>query len=305
MSRHRRDFPIETSLPRHAWRIAPAAALALGLACSGADAAVDEIPQQPPGIRLARAGRVPLLPEGVVLTGAVGRVEFDEVDSVWVFRPRVSEQGLERALILLPGEVRVDVAEVFADAASASPPSEFEIFGRVFLHRGRNYLLASGINRVEPPTVADEPATAPAADSSAATIGDDAFLDDDSDLAARLERELEAEIGRVPRSVAVERDDAAVVPVRERRIHARRGHLRRDIRTGTLVFVPEADGTGSRDPQAELLPCRMLEQLEAFAARPSAPPIVRLSGVLIEEGPRRYLLPTAYSVPSEGRGISP
>lgn len=269
-------------------------------------------PAGPQGVKLARAGRVPLLPEGVVLQGAVGTIDFDQEDSVWLFRPRVSEAGLGRVLVILPGEVRADLAEVFAASVEASDeatPIEFEIFGRVYAHRGRNYLLASGLNRLEPsPEPETEPAKAPAtppATPPAATdpFGDD-FLEGD-DLATRLEAELEAQVGRAPRSVAIDRPDAAVVEVKERRIHRRRGHLRRDVVTGTMLFVPEADGTGARDPQYELLPCRELERLEAFAARPETPRIIRLSGLVIEEGSRRFLLPSSFTAPREGRGISP
>lgn len=278
-------------------------------------------PPGPQGVKLARSGRVPLLPEGVVLQGAVGTIAFDAEDSVWLFRPRVSEAGLGRVLVILPGEVRADLAEVFAglasDSSDAAAPIEFEVFGRVYAHRGRNYLLASGVNRIETATE-PEPEPAPSAagqSSTSATTSPesppatdpfgDAFLDEGDDLAARLEAELEAQVGRAPRSVAIDRPDAAVVEVKERRIHGRRGHLRRDVVTGTLLFVPEADGTGARDPQYELLPCRELERLEAFAARPETPRIIRLSGLVIEEGSRRFLLPSSFTSPREGRGISP
>ena len=275
-------------------------------------------PPGPQGVKLARSGRVPLLPEGVVLQGAVGTISFDEEDSVWLFRPRVSEAGLGRVLVILPGEVRADLAEVFAGLASDSPdeaaPIEFEVFGRVYAHRGRNYLLASGLNRIEtapkpepaPPAAAGQTSTTTSSEAPPATdpFGD-AFLDEGDDLATRLEAELEAQVGRAPRSVAIDRPDAAVVEVKERRIHGRRGHLRRDVVTGTLLFVPEADGTGARDPQYELLPCRELERLEAFAARPETPRIIRLSGLVIEEGSRRFLLPSSFTAPREGRGISP
>lgn len=260
-------------------------------------------------MKLARSGRVPLLPEGVVLQGAVGTIDFDEEDAVWVFRPRVSEAGLGRVLVIMPGEVRADLAETLAGspASPVAAPIEFEVFGRVYAHRGRNYLLASGVNRIEikPDGDAEQPRVAEPATPAATDPFGDAFLDEGDDLAARLEVELEAQVGRAPRSVAVDRPDAAVVEVKERRIHGRRGHLRRDVVTGTLLFVPEADGTGSRDPQYEVLPCRQLEQLEAFAARPETPRIIRLSGLVIEEGSRRFLLPSSFAIPREGRGISP
>jgi len=256
----------------------------------------------PPKVTVARAGRVPLLGEGTVLVGAVGRVSFDEVDRVWVFSPRVSSQELERALVILPGEVRAEIEAVAAGDRSAIESRDVELFGKVLVHRGRNYLLASAIGFVEStaPTVAPAPEGAgapPVADPS------DAFLAGD-DAAARLEAELLARADRAPRAVSVDAG-VEVVPVREHRLHSRRGHLRRDLASGTMIFVPEADGTGARDPQLELLPCAMLERLEAAASSPSAPRILRVSGLVIEEGSSRYLLPTGFSAPREGRGISP
>lgn len=291
-----------------------AASLASAVLVSATPSLADppaEPPSGPQGVKLARSGRVPLLPEGVVLQGAVGTIDFDGTDAVWLFRPRVSEAGLGRVLVILPGEVRTDLSEVLGGRAGPAEPAEFEVFGRVYAHRGRNYLLASAINRLEPPAIREpetKPAVAPAAVPANPAADDpfgDAFLDEGDDLAARLESELEAQVGRAPRSVAVDRADAAAIEVREQRIHRRRGHLRRDVVTGTLLFVPEADGTGARDPQYELLPCRELERLEAFAARPEAPRIIRISGLAIEEGSRRFLLPSAFTTPREGRGIAP
>lgn len=256
----------------------------------------------PPAATVSRKGRVPLIPEGVRLVGAVGRVSFDPDEGVWVFRPNVSNADLARRLVLMPGEVRSDLAE--AAGARGGPAAfaeqDLEIHGVVHAHRGRNFLRASAVNLVEATPVA-EVESAPEPEPPAI---DSEFLAED-DLVARLEAELDARTGRAPRSVAVADPAAPRVAVVEQRMQRRRGHLRRDALTGVPIFVSEADGTGSREGPFELLPCAMLEQLEALALRTSTPRIIALSGLVIVEGPRRYLLPTRYAIPKEGKGIRP
>jgi hypothetical protein len=299
-----RPLPVDTAAPRARLRGAPRAApsvlLLTVVALAGAVAGPSSA--GPPGVEVSRQGRVPLLPEGAVLQGAIGSVRFDEVDRVWVFEPRVSAAELSRQFILHPGGARGDLLSALATAEGDRV--ECEIWGTVFIYRGRNHLLATAANPIEappapieaPPVIAPIPQPAPQPD---------AFEEDD--LAARLERELEARVGRAPRAfepVQVEGDVAAPV-VSERRWQRRRGHFRRDTAAGMLLFVPEADGTGEREPPLMVLPCRMLERIEAAIAGPTAPRIQRVSGLVIVEGDRRYLLPTAFEVPQEGRGISP
>ncbi|MGA1017376.1 MAG: hypothetical protein ACO3YY_05240 [Phycisphaerales bacterium] len=256
-----------------------------------------------PEATIARRGRVPLLPEGVRLVGAIGTAEFDAEDGIWIFRPNVSNADLARELVLMPGEVRSDLAE--AAAARGGPRAfakqDLEIHGVVHAHRGRNYLRASAVNLVETPAAAA--VEVPPRDSTPPSV-DSEFLAED-DLVAQLEAELEARTGRAPRSVAVSDSDAPQTAVEEYRLQRRRGHLRRDVLTGVPIFVPEADGTGSREGPYELLPCEMLERIEALALRSSTPRIVTLSGLAIVEGPRRFLLPTRYAIPREGKGIRP
>jgi hypothetical protein len=298
-----RPWPVDHAAPRPRYRGARHArlaallllpAVALGGAVAGPSSAT------PPGVEVARQGRVPLLPEGAVLQGAIGSVRFDEVERVWVFEPRVSASELARRLILHPGGARVDL--MAALAATERDRVDCELWGTIFIYRGRNHLLATAANPLaEASTVEPPPIETPAAPASAP----DGF--DEDDLAARLERELEARVGRAPRAFepAPQAMDSAEPVVSERRWQRRRGHFRRDGATGMLLFVPEADGTGEREPPLMVLPCRMLERIEAAVSRPTAPRIHRVSGLVIVEGERRYLLPTAFEVPQEGRGISP
>lgn len=271
----------------------------------------------PPGVSVSRSGRVSLLPEGVVLEKAVGEVFADPRTSMLVFSPRVSSEDLARRLFILPGAVRSDLAAAIEAAVEESAGGEAssgrasvacEVTGRVFTYRGRNFLLATaavsmaaqGERGAAGPVAATPVATpAPPPEALPSRLGEE-------DLAARLERELEAAVGGAPRSLDLGRDaDESIEAASEERWHRRRGHFRRDLASGMLVFVPEADGTGNRDHPLEVLPCRLLESIERTIANPAQRPILRVSGVVIVEGPRRFLLPTSFERPREGRGISP
>lgn len=261
----------------------------------------------PPDATVARTGRVPLLPEGVRLVGSLGRVAFDAEDGVWIFRPNVSNVELARELVLMPGEVRSDLVE--AAKARGGPnglaTQDLEIHGVVHAHRGRNYLRATAVNLVEtPPTPIESRSESEGSAGREPPTLESAFLEED-DLVGRLEAELDARTGRAPRSVAVGDPAAPRTAVSEHRLQRRRGHLRRDVLTGVPIFVPEADGTGAREGPYELLPCEMLERIETLALQSSTPRIITLSGLAIVEGPRRFLLPTRYAIPREGKGIRP
>jgi hypothetical protein len=266
------------------------------LAMGGAAAASQAEPTAAP----VRLGRVSLLPEGVVLEKAVGEASIDEATAMVVFSPQVSNRDLARRLYLLPGGVRGDLAAAIeAGAARGEGAIPCEITGRVLTYRGRNYLLPTAVSALSPK---ESPATAaPAAvprESVPARLGEE-------DLASQLERELEARVGEAARALDLGSDGAAVEASTERRWHRRRGHFRRDLASGMLVFVPEADGTGARDHPLEVLPCRQLESIERAVSAPAGGRVMRVSGLVISEGERRFLLPTAFEVPREGRGIAP
>lgn len=308
--RRRRDL---ASLARRTGRILPLAAAMAFLPALPAPAQ-----DAPTGVSVSRTGRVSLLPEGVVLEQAVGEVFLDEQTSMLVFSPRVSAEELARRLFILPGAVRSDLAAAIealgessgsgddGETASRRAAVDCEITGRVFTYRGRNFLLATAAVSAaapgEPSEASDaspEVAGVPPKDAVPSRLGDE-------DLAARLERELEAAVGGAPRSLDLgEASGEPTSPAAEERWHRRRGHFRRDLASGMLVFVPEADGTGVRDHPLEVLPCRLLERIERTISDPAQRPILRVSGVVIVEGPRRFLLPTSFERPREGRGIAP
>lgn len=266
------------------------------LAMGGAAAASQAEPTAAP----VRLGRVSLLPEGVVLEKAVGEASIDEATAMVVFSPQVSNRDLARRLYLLPGAVRGDLAAAIESRAARGEGSlPCEITGRVLAYRGRNYLLPTAVAAIA--RDASPSAAARAAvprESAPARLGEE-------DLAAQLERELEARVGVAARTLDLGSDDAAAAASTERRWHRRRGLFRRDLASGILVFVPEADGTGARDHPLEVLPCRVLESIERAVSAPSGGRVMRVSGLVISEGERRFLLPTAFEVPREGRGIAP
>ena len=84
--------------------------------------------------------RLPLLREGSVISRVVGDITLDPDEKHWVFRPVQPESGnLRREFVLLPSLTLEDMLQTRRLAPS---PVEFELTGRVFIYKGRNYLLA-------------------------------------------------------------------------------------------------------------------------------------------------------------------
>jgi hypothetical protein len=101
--------------------------------------------------------RLPLLREGSVISRVVGDITLDPDEKHWVFRPVQPESGnLRREFVLLPSLTLEDMLQTRRLAPS---PVEFELTGRVFIYKGRNYLLAE----LAPPIVRFDtrPADAP------------------------------------------------------------------------------------------------------------------------------------------------
>jgi hypothetical protein len=261
----------------------------------------------PPAVGLG-GFRLPLLREGTVLARVVGDLALDPDERVWLFRPlKADPSGLRREFVLLPCGTLEDMLRA---ARAAQPGLEFEVTGRVFNYRGRNFLLpelAPAIVRVEP---AKPTSTKPT--PTAAPTRDDSPRDEDDAAVADIERRLEERIGTVPLTVR-DQPKAATSAARDigtpavpagTRLVLRRGRLSRDPQAGSWRFVPEQT-SGAGDASLELLPCSLLERLENDARQSDAPPIVLLSGnVAVFEG-RSYLLPTTYRRAREGRGLSP
>jgi hypothetical protein len=279
--------------------------------------------ETPPDAALAPATdlggyRLPLLREGSVIARVVGDLTQDPDEKLWLFRPSQPELGgLRREFVLMPCPVLEDMLQTLRLSPS---PVEFEMTGRVFIYRGRNFLLAE----LAPAIIRFDtaPGATPTITSSAQPTPNGAakFVapavkppsgDSEDATVDEIERRLEERIGRTPTArlpePAVTRNartaaTSVEVPTGTRFV-LRRGRLLRDPQAGSWRFVPE-QSTGMGDPSLELLPCLLLERLENDARQSESPPTVLLSGIVMGFEGRSYLLPSNFRRSREGRGIS-
>lgn len=283
----------------------------------------------PPGAALPSTDlvgyRLPLLREGSVISRVVGDITLDPDEKHWVFRPIQPESGnLRREFVLLPSPT---LGDMLRNRNLSPSPLEYEVTGRVFIYKGRNYLfpeLAPPIVRFDTrpnqtpspdakpvPTPNGEakfvppPATPPRRDPS---IG----KDDDATVDA-IERRLEQRVGRTPigklsddsessKSDRVKDDASADLPEAGTRLVLRGGRLMRDPAAGSWRFVPE-QVTGKGDGSLEILPCLLLERLELMTRESDSPPAILISGQVVLFNDQAYLMPTSFRRAREGRGL--
>ncbi|MBX3374630.1 MAG: hypothetical protein KF817_12435 [Phycisphaeraceae bacterium] len=282
---------------------------------AGAQARQAPAPAPRPGVPAAAAVPSYLLREGTVLQRVSGIVAFDGDAGGITVAIEDDRAGLAGyMLVLLPGLALTEIVEALHQSRDGR--ERFEISGRVLVHRERNYLLLT-----QPAVLLDGPSpaadtdtgrahgTAPAdardAPANARATGSSASEADDS--TAAIVRELRRAVGQVPRrSSAASVDDGALAePVPEgTRLVLRRGRVRRD-QGGAMTFVFDADATGRSDPPVTLLPCLMLERLEALTADRSDGRAILISGAIYAFGGRSFLLPTMYRVPDEQTPLAP
>ena len=277
----------------------------------------------PPDAALAPATdlggyRLPLLREGSVIARVVGDLTQDPDEKLWLFRPSQPELGgLRREFVLMPCPVLEDMLQTLRLSPS---PVEFEMTGRVFIYRGRNFLLAElapAIIRFDTapgatPTITSSAQPTPnGAAKFVAPAAKPPSGDSEDATVDEIERRLEERIGRTPTArlpePAVTRNartaaTSVEVPTGTRFV-LRRGRLLRDPQAGSWRFVPE-QSTGMGDPSLELLPCLLLERLENDARQSESPPTVLLSGIVMGFEGQSYLLPSNFRRSREGRGIS-
>lgn len=268
--------------------------------------------------------RLPLLREGSVISRVVGDITLDPDEKHWVFRPIQPESGsLRREFILLPSPT---LADMLRTRSLTPSPIEYELTGRVFIYKGRNYLfpeLAPPIVRFDTrpsqtpkPDVKPEPtpngqakfvappAVPPRRDPS---IG----KDDDATVEA-IERRLEQRVGRTPigklsddiedgKELASKATESAM-PAQGTRFVLRSGRLMRDPSAGSWRFVPE-QVTGKGDGSLELLPCLLLENLELTTRETDSPPAILISGQVVLFNDEAYLMPSSFRRAREGRGL--
>jgi hypothetical protein len=260
--------------------------------------------------------RLPLLREGSVIARVDGDLAQDPDEKIWVFRPRTPEStGLRREFVLMPSPTLEDMLHTVRMSPS---PVEFEVTGRVFIYRGRNFLLPD----LAPPIVRFDTAVGdtpkPTTQAAITPSGDAKFVppvkrvtstDADDAAVEDIERRLEQRVGRVPTSSGAgaqgtsEPKALGAPPVASgTRLAMRRGRLSRDPQVGTWRFVPEQI-TGNGDASIELLPCLLLEKLELAARESDSPPVVLLSGTVYGFEGKSYLLSSSFRRAREGRGL--
>jgi len=163
--------------------------------------------------------RLPLLREGSVISRVVGDITLDPDERHWVFRPVQPESGnLRREFVLLPSLTLEDMLQTRRLAPS---PVEFEVTGRVFIYKGRNYLLAE----LAPPIVRFDtrPADAPSPTSRVETSPNGASKFAPPDPNARKAPAPKTGDAKSNDAQPVDRDGDATVEDIERRLEKRIG----------------------------------------------------------------------------------
>ena len=260
--------------------------------------------------------RLPLLREGTTLARVLGDLAQDPDEKLWLFRPIDPETGgLRREFVLLPSPVLEDLVRT---VRAAGAPVQFEMTGRIFIYRGRNFLLADFAPTImrfdtklgEAPKPTDAAKITPSGDDKFVTPPTSSVKDDA--VVKEIERRLEERVGRTPQPHAVDnsatRDASApnksVAPITNgSRLSQRLGRIARDPQSGGWRFVPQQT-TGSGDASIEVMPCMLLERLEAAARESDASPAILISGTVYAYEGRSYLLPSSFRRAREGRGLS-
>jgi len=270
--------------------------------------------------------RLTLLREGSAVARVLGDLAQDPDEQLWLFRPLEPEAGgLRREFVLMPSPVLEDMLQTVRVAAA---PVQFEVTGRVFIYRGRNFLLpdfaptvmrfdaAAGetpkqTDRAQPTPNGEDKFVAPEMAKPDPRARRTKRVDADDAAVDALEKRLEERVGRAPapapRPASTQGDGAGsgkpLAPVPSgTRITQRLGRMSRDPQAGSWRFVP-TQVTGSGDPSIELLPCLLLEKLEDTAREGDAAPAILISGTVYAYEGRSYLLPTSFRRAREGRGI--
>ncbi len=237
-----------------------------------------------------------LLREGSAIVEVRGSLRRAEAGS-WVFR---TAQSPRREFTLLPCTLLASLEAV----VRSSPEHEivFDLSGQVFAYQGRNYLLPTHAPRLVDHVAPPAPAPAPAPDGGAV------------DSAEAMLRDLERSVGPVARSAAAGQPappPPAMAPARAQRdmppgalLEWRRGWMVREP-DGTWSFIFEADATGLADPPVLLMPCLLLEAMEAHAGTGGPKKPLLLCGIVHRYHGRTWLMPTMFQVPRHTTPLRP
>lgn len=323
---------------------APADAVGTGLQPSDSgQSAADDDPY--------RVFRSPLLREGSTLVEARARLRRGGPQNWWLLAldPQQSPAAADVALtagaasgphelIVLPC-TRLTEMERIIEAAPGDQAAnmQFEVSGRVYVFRDRNYILPTHAAVI---SASPEPGPPPPTPEPSPPVTDDRVTDEpsapastapapppppDDDSAEAIARALQQQAGPLarssahataprpaddtPTSIAVSAPDGRAadrLPTLQENtaVVNRRGKITRD-RSGGWMLVLDADASGLADPPLKLLPCMLLEDIEDYARRTgNNSPIIVTGQVYLYSG-QNHLLPTVYRIPRETSRLTP
>jgi hypothetical protein len=279
-------------------------------AACGVAAAQTELPQLHSPVTApleeaeAVADRFPLLPEGAYIAERLARLRTVGAQASAVVFVRTGAEDLIRPMALLPCSNTQAMEQI---AASGSSEILFEVSGQVFASRGVNYFLPM-IFRVVSEEEAKKAAPATPVAPTRAPEPEPPLLDERPDEVAveDLIEELEA----ATRAAEADRTPDAGRPRTLQReggiVTLRRGRL---VRGGAGGWVFTFDTGADDSPNAEpldapmgVMPCRLLDEMEAVASRRGEHVTMTVSGRVFLYDQQNYLLPTMFVVNRSGEG---
>lgn len=254
-----------------------------------------------------RESAFPLLPEGAYLADRLVRLEPIGTQASAVVFLRSGREGLIRPMALQP----CASTQAMEQLAAGAPDTRFEVSGQVFVSRGINYFLPLIFRVVSPPVIGEEPVeivTDPAPELLAEREAPPPLLGEPPDDIAvdDLLRELEAAtVAATSRAAELEAETRPVALQREGGvITLRRGRLVRGA-SGAWVFTFDSGATQpaeATDAPLGLMPCALVDEMEAIAARRGDHVTMTVSGRVFLYGQENYLLPTMFFVNRSGEG---
>ena len=249
-----------------------------------------------PGWGLGATGGATLLAEDTFITRRRGRLlRLGTGDWAFIFHS-ASEDDRLAPMIVLPCR-ELELAETVIEDASVG--DVFELSGRIFAYRGRNYVLPNRSHGL-----LASPVSAEEAEETPIPTGE--LEPEIADIVASLEAEREAHQPLAPIRV-----DGADVPGSESVLKegtfvlTRRGRMVR-LETGQWAFVVDsgADGMPTLDPALVLTPCLNLQAMERLASDRGEELVIELTGRTLAYKQRAYLVPLMFQV-ARDEGIRP
>jgi hypothetical protein len=236
-----------------------------------------------------------LLREGAVITHVLGRVLFERATGAYVFVVDPADAWSPgHRFRLLPCSRLSELERILVSAPDYD--LVFELTGDVYVYRQQNFLLPT-----LPPLLIDHEPKAEEPEEP---------LDPDSPEAiiADLQRSVGVVAHRPESDSTMEHAISAGaerIQAREgQTVISRRGRVRRDA-GGAFVFVFDAGAVRGSDPSLILLPCLLLEEIEAYLQREGDDAPVLLNGRVYSFGRYDYVLPTVFRVPRERTKLVP